>query len=338
MKIGKVFLVLTILIITLGGAYFYYVEHNEEALPSFINKHTTNKKYIIKKAGKVVESVDTKEEAIEKASNISRSIAINTYSDEWVYADFSPFLIMTEDIVHDFENFYEAVQYAKQNNYEKIYYKTPSTVIWEAKLPSQQQIILDVPLISQMDELPKGCEVTSLAMIMNYAGIDIDKMTLAAQVKKEPTTYKLEKNGRIESGNPYKGFVGNMYNKNEFGYGVYHGPIAELAEQYCGNRVVDLTGLSFEEVTYILQKGYPIWIITNSLYKPLEDDQFEIWHTPTGIVKITFRLHSVVMTGIDENNVYINDPLKVTKNTSYNKEDFKKAWEQMGNQAIVILD
>lgn len=337
MKIGKVFLVLTILTISIGGAYFYYVEHNEGALPSFINTHTTNKKYIIKKAGRIVDSADTKEEVIEKASNISRSIAVNTYNDEWVYADFNPFLIINKNIVHDFENFYEAVQYAKKNEYEKVYYKTPDNIIWEKELPEVQKTILDVPLIMQYPELPKGCEVTSLAMIMEYAGAAVDKMTLAEQVKKEGDTYLLE-DGKIKAGNPYNGFVGDIYGRKKFGYGVYHGPIAELAKQYYGNRVVDLTGLSFEEVTYMLQKGYPVWIITNATYKPLDDSEFEIWHTPTGIVKITFRLHSVVITGIDQNYVYINDPLNKIKNIALNKENFKKAWEQMGNQAIIILD
>lgn len=337
MKIGKVIFLITIITTIIGGAYFYYVKHSEEVLPSFISKHTADKKYIIKKAGRIVESADTKEEAIKKASSISRSIAINTYNDEWVYTDFNPFLIITEDVVHDFEDFYEAVQYAKKNKYEKIYYKNPDTVIWQAKLTEVKKTILNVPLILQNPELFRGCEVTSLAMIMNYAGISIDKMTLAAEVKKETDLY-VKEDGKIKSGNPYNGFVGDMYNKENFGYGVYHGPIAELAKQYYGDRVIDLTGLSFEEVIYILQKGYPIWIITNATYSPLDDSQFEIWHTPTGIVKITFKLHSVVITGVDQDKVYINDPLNTYRNMSYNKEQFKKAWEQMGNQAIVILD
>ena len=63
-----------------------------------------------------------------------------------------------------------------------------------------------------------------------------------------------------------------------------------------------------------------------------------MWHTPTGIVKITYRLHSVVVTGVSDEIIYINDPLSTRKNRAVNKEQFKKAWEQMGNQAIAILE
>ena len=248
MKIVKVFLVLTILIIFIGGAYFYYAEHNGEALPSFINTHTTNQKYIIKKAGRVVAGAETQEEVIEKASNISRSIAVNTYNDKWVYADLNPFLIFAGDVIHDFERFYEAVQYAKRNGYDKVYYKTPDIILWEEDSSQVKTTLLNVPVILQGSELPNGCEVTSLAMIMKYAGLDVDKMTLASEIKKESSTYKLE-NGRIKYGNPYNGYVGDIFGT---GYGVYHGPIAELARQYLGDRVIDLTGLSFEEAASLV--------------------------------------------------------------------------------------
>src|SRR4051812_48067864 len=43
------------------------------------------------------------------------------------------------------------------------------------KLPNS--IMLDVPLITQMDapKLYNGCEITSLAMIFNYHGIEVTK-------------------------------------------------------------------------------------------------------------------------------------------------------------------
>lgn len=329
----SLFVIITVLLV--GGTY-YYAQHKKEVLPSFIDASLTNKKYIIQKAGKIVERADTKEEAIKYAKQYKRSIVINTYNDQWVYSSFKPFMIITDTAIHDFETFKEALYYAKTNHHSQIYYKDKDDLIWEEKVILEDKK-LEVPLVLQMPELPRGCEVSSLAMIMEYSGIKVDKLELAKKIQKETDTYT-KKGNRIWCGNPYKGFVGDMYHLDQFGYGVYHEPIANLAKSYFGERVIDLTGLDFEDVLYFLEKGYPVWMITNSTFKPLEDALFEIWHTSSGIVKITYKLHSVVLTGIDKNSVYINDPLVSKKNISHEKEAFIKAWEQMGNQAIVIID
>lgn len=337
MKGAKVFLATSIILMILGGAYLYYVQHNEEVLPSFINKHTFNKKYIIKKAGKVIDEADTFDEAVTKAEQVKRGIAINTFNDDWVYSDLYPFMIITESAIHDFENFDEAIKYAKSNGYEEIYYKNNKNIIWTANISLNNNTLLDVPFIKQLPELPRGCEVTSLAMILKYRGINVDKLQLAKQVKRDLTPYSVDKNRKIHYGNPYDGFVGDMYDRNKNGYGVYHGPIVELAQEYCENAAIDLTGLDFEEILYMVQQENPVWIITNGSYDALEDSEFDIWHTPTGIVKITTRLHSVVIAGFSKDKIYINDPLRNGTNIKVDREKFRKAWEQMGNQAMTIL-
>lgn len=48
--------------------------------------------------------------------------------------------------------------------------------------------------------------------------------------------------------------------------------------------------------------------------------------------------HFMVLTGIDDEYVYVNDPGKTKgKNNKYTIEQFKKAWAINGNQALVIL-
>ncbi|MFJ5717190.1 C39 family peptidase [Neobacillus sp. NPDC093127] len=192
---------------------------------------------------------------------------------------------------------------------------------------------LNAPLISQMPELPRGCEVTSLAMMLQDAGVKANKMTLASQVRRDPTPYST-KNGQIYFGNPYSGFVGDMYSFSKPGLGVYHGPIAELAEKYLPNRVVDFSGSRFEEIYKQLNNGKPVWVIVTSWYDTVPSQYWQTWNTPTGKISITYKEHSVLVTGYDSQYIYFNDPLSVTKNRKATISAFKRGWEQMGKQAI----
>ena len=202
--------------------------------------------------------------------------------------------------------------------------------------PIKDQSLLDAPAISQLPDLPRGCEVTTLAMLLNFAGVKVDKMELAEKVKKDVTPRTVT-GGTVHFGNPNDGFVGNMYHIKEPGYGVYHAPIAELAENYLPGRIKDLTNSDFEELKLYLSDGRPIWVITNTLYQKLGDDQFTTWDTPAGRVKITYKEHSVLLTGYDQQYVYFNDPLTGEKNKKAPIADFKESWVQMGSQAITYL-
>lgn len=195
--------------------------------------------------------------------------------------------------------------------------------------------VLDVKLIKQLPELPRGCEVTSLAMMLSHANKNVSKMTLAKQIKRDKTPYK-KVNGKVYFGNPYEGFVGDMYSYYTPGYGVYHGPIAELAEKYLPGRVEDLTGSSFQTTLDYVAAGKPVWVIINSWFNQLPSSQFQTWYTKQGPIRITMREHSVLVTGYDSKYVYVNDPLH-SKNRKILKSNFIKAYNQMGKQAITYL-
>ncbi|MCL6574178.1 MAG: C39 family peptidase [Bacillus sp. (in: Bacteria)] len=188
--------------------------------------------------------------------------------------------------------------------------------------------LLDVPLLNQMDnpQLYNGCEVTSLAMILNYDGVKVTKNELAKQITTVPLTYS---NG--QKGNPNEGFVGDMASGP--GLGVYNGPVFELAKKYVGDRAVNLTNSSFTDILMKVSQGLPVWIITTTSFAPVS--VFQTWNTPLGEIKITYSEHSVAITGYDENSIYVNDPYG-EKNKKVDRATFIKAWEQMGKQAIVI--
>jgi uncharacterized protein YvpB len=187
---------------------------------------------------------------------------------------------------------------------------------------------ITAPHIKQLPELARGCEVTSLAMMLQHAGTNVGKLQLAKEINKIP----FKSNGL--NGSPYDGFVGNIYTFSEPGLGVYHGPIQKLAEKYLPGRTVNLTGSNFSELYRMLDKGMPVWVITNSWFKELPASQFRTWQTSHGPLKITYREHSVLVTGYDSNYIYFNDPLYHQGNRAVKKSDFIAAWSQMGKQAI----
>ncbi|ONH00815.1 C39 family peptidase [Bacillus cereus] len=192
----------------------------------------------------------------------------------------------------------------------------------------EKVILSNVPFIQQLPELDRGCEVTSLAMMLQYAGITVDKMKLANEIKKVDFM-----NDGVR-GNPNEGFVGNIYTFSESGYGVYHGPLFQLAKKYLPNKAVDLTGKSIEEMYNSIKAGQPVVMITNATFAPLDEDEFTTWETNSGDVSITYNEHCVVLIGYDQESVYIRDPLKDSLDVKVPREKFEQAWVQMGSQAI----
>jgi uncharacterized protein YvpB len=188
--------------------------------------------------------------------------------------------------------------------------------------------IIDVPLINQMDQpqLKNGCEVTSLAMLLNYHGIKVTKNQLAHEINRVPI---IDRNNKM--GNPNIGFVGNM--ENGPGYSVYNGPIFDLAKKYAGRSAVNLTDSSFTDLLKKVSTGSPVWVITTNNFKP--GAVFKKWDTIQGPVYITLSEHSVVITGYDQKFIYVNDPYGY-KNRKVERVSFINAWEEMGKQAIVI--
>lgn len=204
-------------------------------------------------------------------------------------------------------------------------------------IPIEDEILIDAPLVKQLPELPRGCEVTSLAMLLQDAGVHVDKMTLAKEVKKNPAEMETI-DGQIHYGHPNDGFIGDMYTKANPGLGVYHSPIQELADSYLPGKILDLTGGDFKQIKIQLSDNRPVWVIINTAYQKLDPSYFQTWQTPSGKVSITYKEHSVLVTGYDKEYIYFNDPLTGSKNRKAPAADFEKAWVQMGKQAITYMN
>ncbi|MCP8971349.1 C39 family peptidase [Ectobacillus ponti] len=194
-------------------------------------------------------------------------------------------------------------------------------------------VLLDAPLISQLPELPRGCEVTSLAMLLQYKGLAVGKMQLAGRIRKDPAPFQQTK-GSISFGNPHYGFVGSMTSWAEPGFGVFHGPVYELANQYLPGQIINLTGHPFTVILQHLSQRKPVWVISTSTFDYVPDRDWETWQTKRGPVCITMKEHSVLLTGYDKQYVYFNDPLASVKNRRVPMQAFVKGWDQYGRQAL----
>src|SRR5699024_5484691 len=170
-----------------------------------------------------------------------------------------------------------------------VHAETIEQEVTREKATIKKAVQLEVPLIEQMPELPRGCEVTALSMLLAFHHIEVDKMTLAEEVERNTQAYSY-KDGQVHFGNPYNGFVGSMYTLDEPGLGLDLGPIASLAKKHATNlQVVDFTGEDFKKVKRHVSEGHPVWVIINSHYKHLPKEQFETWQTEDGPLDITYR-------------------------------------------------
>ncbi|UFJ42010.1 C39 family peptidase [Brevibacillus humidisoli] len=199
----------------------------------------------------------------------------------------------------------------------------------QEKVPDRR--MLDVPLIKQNPELKYGCEITSLTMLLRYAGYDVDKMTLASQVSKDEEPLVQQKGDIRQWGDPNQGFVGDMTGKRK-GFAVYHKPLEKLLRHYMGERTVNLTGQSFDRVLQSVRKGRPVVVWTTGDFRlPTE---WESWYKDGKKIVAPFDEHAVLIVGYDPTYVYVNDPLRGGKNQPVERGAMIKSWEALGKQAL----
>lgn len=193
----------------------------------------------------------------------------------------------------------------------------------------KQEQKLNVPLENQLPDLPNGCEVTSLSMLMNYYGIKVTKNELADNIQHVDS---YTDNGKYR-GNPNQGFVGHMSISNA-GWCVYNGPLYNVARKYT-NHIVNATGSSFMQVLKHVSDGHPVMIITTTTFSKVNNMQ--TWSTNAGEVKVTPSSHACVITGYNKKKkiVYLNNPYGI-KNQAVNWHNLEESYDQQGRQALYI--
>jgi uncharacterized protein YvpB len=346
MKIIISIIVLLIILISgfIGGYYVVVIRDDLTTVSlsdtNLINVSTINEgNFELFENGVSLASFIRLEDAIYQGEKIPNSFIREMPSSTIIWNNFVQYnvFVNNQSTYYEFKTFKDAVYFARQHERALVYNRRNNSLVWSSSqvLPPYHKI-LGVPLISQLPALPRGCEVTSLAMLLNYKGVDVDKMTLAQQIRKDPTPHSIV-DGVVHFGNPNYGFVGDMKNINNPGYGVYSAPIYDLLkEYYFPNDAIKLTGADFEDVLQFVYHGSPVWVVINTRFVYLPPYQFQTWQSPSGPIDVTMRMHAVVVTGFDEYRIYFNDPLNLHI-TSASRSDFIAAWEQMGSHAVTVM-
>ena len=190
-------------------------------------------------------------------------------------------------------------------------------------------IRLDVPLYNQLAEprLRNGSSVTSLAMLLSYYGFEVDKNQLAVQ---------LPMASYAKTSNPHQAFVGDIVGE-EPTLGVAVEPIATLAQAIVGDEFEVVTGddRSFSKLLTVLQDAKPIWLNVTKNMTQLSESDWQKWGTKKEPIMVTDKYHAVVLTGMDEEYIYYNDPLQ-NKELKIKTEKLNDLFDQTKKQFIYL--
>lgn len=192
---------------------------------------------------------------------------------------------------------------------------------------------IPVTAIKQLPELPTGCEVTSLAMVLSSYGLNVSKTALA-DVFLPKAAYR--------TADYRKYFVGNP--REIWAYGCYAGVIKECAEKYLATipsrtfDVVNITGCEPDTLYSYLDMGYPlvVWATGNlgaTSAGPVWTD------TETGeTIEWVGNEHCMTLIGYNKrlSLVFVNDPMYGMR--AYDMELFELRFEEMEKQAVLIVE
>jgi uncharacterized protein YvpB len=205
-----------------------------------------------------------------------------------------------------------------------------------AALPTR--VVLSAPEIRQLPELPNGCEVTSLAMLLAAVHRPVPKLELARRLPTDPTPPTFSGDGSgfysvARWGDPNRGFVGSVYGDG-IGYAIYHGPLTRFLAQLMPGRAVDLTGHSFDDVLTHVAHGVPVVMWVTTTFAPTDD--WVTWQAHGSRVRGTTFEHAVLLVGYDKTSVYVNNPLNGEREQRVSRALFEAAWRQLGQQAVTV--
>lgn len=202
-----------------------------------------------------------------------------------------------------------------------------------------KSVYIDMKNILQNPELPVGCEITALTILLNYWGFSAEKCDMAKNyLPISSGRYKYE-DGKTYKDSFYDYFIGDPFSR---GYGCFSNAIEKAANSYInqhggGYTVKNISGCSPDTLYGYVEDNIPVLIwATDGMIEP---EYYETWYDIDTGEQLDWYLneHCAVLVGfdIDNDTVTLNDPMKGI--IDYNINKFETRFAQMHSQAIVIL-
>lgn len=189
--------------------------------------------------------------------------------------------------------------------------------------------VIEFECIRQLPELPTGCEITALTMVLNYYGYKEDKVFMAKNYLPIAEPY---------TKNFTEAFFG--YPWSEYGWGCYSPVIVNTANRYLQENespyyVKDVSGEEFEELLYYVQDNIPVMIWTTIGLKD-NATKTEIILASGEHINWTAPEHCVVLIGYDKEDgkVLLADPLDgiIWRDMNF----VKRHYDILEKQAVII--
>lgn len=218
---------------------------------------------------------------------------------------------------------------------------TSRTVITsrQRKEYDSNSVYIDMANILQNPELPVGCEITALTILLNYYGFNAEKTDMAKNYL--PTSWGNPKtvDGKLYKDSFYDYFIGDPFSR---GYGCFSPAIERAASSYIsshggGYTVKNISGCHPDTLYEYLIAGTPVlcWA-TDGMIEP---EYYETWYDNATGEQLDWYLneHCFVLAGfnIANSTVTLNDPMKGI--IDYNIDKFEVRFKQMHSQAIVLI-
>lgn len=194
----------------------------------------------------------------------------------------------------------------------------------QAEESSKDKVSLAVNVIYQYPDMPSGCEVTALTMVLNYMGINVTNKYLADNYL-DSSTYDM-----------FESFVGSVYDDSSFG--CFAPVIVRTANDFFADnnyeyRAVNVSESTKEQLIGYLHDNKPVIIWNTENMSPTYTKKYNLdgyeftWHA---------NEHCVVLCGYNEEDNTFEIADSIAGKVRRDADTFYRRYEDMLSQAVII--